>query len=244
MKAIALIPARLEASRFPKKLLTPILGKSVLLRTYESALQTGLFDDVIVVADHDDLINEIVNHGGKAIKSKGTYESGTDRIAEVALHLDADIFINIQGDEPFVQKQPLEQLLALFQNPSTQVGSLVQELKRSEDIQDPNFVKVALSLSHNALLFSRNPIPYIRDTQAPVNYYEHIGVYGFKKEALAQFTQWEMSPLEKVEKIECLRFLENDMRIAMAITNYMGIEIDTPQDIDRAIEFMNKHNLK
>ena len=244
MKAIALIPARLEASRFPKKLLTPILGKSVLLRTYESALQTGLFDDVIVVADHDDLINEIINNGGKAIKSKGTYESGTDRIAEVALHLDADIFINIQGDEPFVQKQPLEQLLALFQNPSTQVGSLVQELKRSEDIQDPNFVKVALSLSHKALLFSRNPIPYIRDTQAPVNYYEHIGVYGFKKEALAQFTQLEMSPLEKIEKIECLRFLENDMPIAMAITNYMGIEIDTPKDIDRAIEFMNKHNLK
>ena len=244
MKAIALIPARLEASRFPKKLLTPILGKSVLLRTYESALQTGLFDDVVVVADHDDLINEIINNGGKAIKSKGTYESGTDRIAEVALHLDADIFINIQGDEPFVQKQPLEQLLDLFHNPSTQVGSLVQELKRSEDIQDPNFVKVALSLSHKALLFSRNPIPYIRDTQAPVHYYEHIGVYGFKKEALAQFTQWDMSPLEKIEKIECLRFLENDMPIAMAITNYMSIEIDTPQDIDRAIEFMNKHNLK
>ena len=244
MKAIALIPARLEASRFPRKLLTLIQGKSVLQRTYESAMNSGLFDDVVVVADHDDLILEITRNGGKAVKRQGVYESGTDRIAEIAAHLDADIFVNIQGDEPFVQKEPLQQLLNLFNDPSVQVASLVQELHNNDDINDPNFVKVALSIHKKALLFSRNPIPYRRDQEVPNTYYEHIGVYGFKKEALIQFTQLPMSPLEKVEKIECLRFLENDIPIHMDITNYMGIEIDTPQDIDRAIEFMNKHNLK
>ena len=136
MKAIALIPERLEASRFPRKLLTLIQGKSVLQRTYESAMNSGLFDDVVVVADHDDLILEITRNGGKAVKSQGVYESGTDRIAEIAAHLDADIFVNIQGDEPFVQKEPLQQLLNLFNDPTVQVTSLVQELHNIDDIND------------------------------------------------------------------------------------------------------------
>jgi len=242
MRAIALIPARLGATRFPKKLLADIKGKSVIRRTYESAMNTGLFEAVIVVTDSEEIRAEIEAHGGKAMMSSRTYESGTDRIAEMAAHMDADVFVNVQGDEPFVQKQPLAQLLALFApengGNAVQVASLVQPLKEEQYIKDPNYVKVALSLNNDALFFSRSVIPYPRDQQLAITYYEHIGVYAFKKDALMQFTQWPMTPLEAAEKIECLRFLEHGISIKMAITNYMGVEIDTPEDITRAVQMM------
>ena len=242
MKVIALIPARLDATRFPAKLLAPLKGKSVIRRTYESAVGTGLFDEVIVVTDSDDILNEVVNHGGKAMKSKGVYESGTDRIAEIAGGIDADLFVNIQGDEPFVQKEPLAQLINLFKGPDTVlVASLVQLLTDPELIIDPNYVKVALDLNNNALFFSRSVIPYPRNTERVIPYYEHIGVYAFRKTALMDFTKWPMTPLEAVEKIECLRFLEHGVPMRMAITQYMGVEIDTPEDIIRAEKLMEKN---
>ncbi len=237
MKAIALIPARLQATRFPKKLLAKINGVSVIVRTYRSALNTGLFDEVIVVSDSDEIIEEIVNNGGKAVKSQHEYESGTDRIAEVAANMDADIFVNVQGDEPFVQKQPLELLLNLFRGEdgkNVQVGSLVQELKDPALIADPNYVKVALALNNDAIFFSRSVVPYPRNKDISITYYEHIGVYAFRKNALLSFTNWEMTPLENAEKVECLRFLEHGVPMKMAITNYMGVEIDMPEDIQKA----------
>jgi 3-deoxy-manno-octulosonate cytidylyltransferase (CMP-KDO synthetase) len=242
MKCIALIPARIGATRFPRKMLAMIKGKSVIRRTYESALQTGLFDQVIVVTDSDEIIAEIQSCGGNAVKSKAPYESGTDRIAEVVQALEGDVFVNVQGDEPFVQKEPLAALLALFQDDATlSVGSLVQVLRDPDLIADPNYVKVALDKKQNALFFSRSIIPYLRNTEASVDYYEHIGVYAFRKDALLQFTQWPMSPLENAEKIECLRFLENGMSMRMAITDYMGVEIDTPEDIKRAETLMDSN---
>ncbi len=246
MKCIALIPARIGATRFPNKLLARIKGKSVIRRTYESALATGLFQQVIVVSDSDEIIQEIHSCGGQTFKSTKVYDSGTDRIAEVALTLDADIIVNVQGDEPFVQKEPLEALIALFNtsNPKPEVASLVQQLHDDSLIQDPNFVKVALDKNNNALFFSRSVLPYARDKSISIPYYEHIGVYAFTPQALHQFTQWEQGILERAEKIECLRFLENGMPIKMAISQYMGVEIDSPEDIERAELFMEKNNLK
>ncbi len=241
MKVIALIPARLGATRFPSKLLALLKGKSVIRRTYESAVCAGLFDEVVVVTDSDDILNEVVKHGGRAMKSKGPYESGTDRIAEVAADMDADVFVNIQGDEPFVQKEPLAQLINLFKEEDLQVASLVQLLTDPELIIDPNYVKVALDINNNALFFSRSVIPYPRNAEMSIPYYEHIGVYAFRKKALLDFTNWPMTPLEAVEKIECLRFLEHGVPIRMAITRYMGVEIDTPEDMLRAEELMNKN---
>ena len=242
MKCIALIPARIGATRFPRKMLAMIKGKSVIRRTYESTLRTGLFDQVIVVSDSDEIIAEIQSCGGTAVKSKLPYESGTDRIAEVVEGLEGDVFVNVQGDEPFVQKEPLAALLAMFQlDAQLAVGSLVQVLRDPNLIADPNYVKVALDKKQNALFFSRSVIPYLRNTEASIDYYEHIGVYAFRKEALMQFTQWPMSPLENAEKIECLRFLENGVSMRMAITDYMGVEIDTPEDIQRAEALMESH---
>lgn len=243
MKAIALIPARIGATRFPAKLLAPLKGKTVIRRTYESAVNTGLFDEVIVVTDNDDILNEIQRHGGTAVKSKREYESGTDRIAEVAAALDAGIFVNVQGDEPFVQKEPLAQLLDLFKEKDghhIQVASLVQRLTDPALIQDPNYVKVALALNNDALFFSRSVVPYPRNAALDIPYYEHIGVYAFRKDALMKFTTWPMTPLEAAEKVECLRFLEHSIPIRIAITQYMGVEIDTPEDITRAEVLMEK----
>lgn len=243
MKVIALIPARLGATRFPSKLLAPLKGKSVIRRTYESAVNTGLFDEVIVVTDSDEIMDEIMQNGGKAVKSQGVYESGTDRIAEVAAHMEGDVFVNVQGDEPFVQREPLEQLLQLFSGAdgaNVQVGSLVQRLYNPALIQDHNYVKVALALNNDALFFSRSVLPYPRNKEIDIPYYEHIGVYAFRKDALMKFTRWPMTPLEAAEKVECLRFLEHGVPMRMAVTQYMGVEIDTPEDIIRAEKLMEE----
>jgi 3-deoxy-manno-octulosonate cytidylyltransferase (CMP-KDO synthetase) len=244
MKVVALIPARLGATRFPAKLLAPIRGKSVILRTYQSAIGTGLFTEVIVVTDSDLIHDEITRHGGKAVMSKGTYESGTDRIAEIAAIMNADVFVNVQGDEPFVQKDPLQKLLDVFEGEAgklVEVASLVQQLHEPNLISDPNYVKVALDLQHNALFFSRSMIPYPRDTKINIPYYEHIGVYAFRKKALMNFTRWSITPLEAAEKVECLRFLEHGVPMKMVITNYMGVEIDTPEDIEKAERLMDEN---
>lgn len=243
MRVVALIPGRLGASRFPEKLLATIKGKSVIRRTYESAMNTGLFEEVIVVADHDRIIEEVNSFGGKTIKSKKEYESGTDRIAEAAADMEADVFLNVQGDEPFVQREPLEKLLKVFDGDAgknIQVASIVQKMEHPESVTNPNFVKVVLDLNGNALYFSRSPIPYLRDKDYQPDYYQHIGVYAFRKQALMKFPQLPMTPLEKAEKIECLRFLENGIAMKMVVTPYNGVGIDVPEDINRALAMMDK----
>lgn len=239
MKKIAMIPARYAATRFPAKLMQQLGSKTVIWLTYENTVKTGLFDDVVVVTDSDIIYKEIISHGGKAVMSKKEHESGSDRIAEAVADMDVDIVVNVQGDEPFVQKEPLEKLLSEFNDTSVQVASLMQVLKEQKFIDDPNYVKVAVDKNMNALMFSRSPIPYHRDKNVSPVYYEHIGVYAFKKQALLNFTQWEMTPLEAAEKIECLRYLENGITLKMVVTEYMGIEIDTPEDLERAAKLLN-----
>ena len=234
MKKIALIPARYDATRFKGKLMADLKGKPVILHTYEATIATELFDDVIVVTDSDIIYKEIITNGGKAFMSKREHESGTDRIAEAAENMEVDIIVNVQGDTPFVKKEPVENLLAQFDDPSVLVASLMQPLEDEKLIADPNYVKVAVDKKMNSLFFSRSIIPYPRNKDVAITYYEHIGVYAFRKQALLNFTQWPVSPLEDAEKIECLRYLENGIALRMVITDYIGVEIDTPEDLKKA----------
>ena len=234
----AFIPARYAATRFPAKLMQALGDKTVIRHTYDNTLATGLFDEVYVVTDSEIIFNEITAHGGKAIMSKKEHESGSDRIAEAIKDLAIDIVVNVQGDEPFVKKEPLEKLIAVFKDDKVQVASLMQVLTHSDLIADPNYVKVAVDKNMNALFFSRSVIPYPRNTELAIPYYEHIGVYAFKKQSLLDFTHWPMSPLEAAEKIECLRYLENGVPIKMVVTSYMGVEIDTPEDLIKAAELL------
>lgn len=233
-----MIPARYAATRFPAKLMQLLGTKTVIRHTYDNTLATGLFDEVIVVTDSDIIYNEITGHGGKAKMSSRPHESGSDRIAEAVADMSVDIVVNVQGDEPFVQKEPLQKLLQAFDDDTVQVASLMQVLKEEKFISDPNYVKVAVDKNMNSLFFSRSVIPYPRDKAVAVNYYEHIGVYAFRKQALLNFTQWEITPLEAAEKVECLRYLENGVPLKMIVTEYMGVEIDTPEDLERAAKLL------
>ncbi|WP_160712033.1 3-deoxy-manno-octulosonate cytidylyltransferase [Chitinophaga solisilvae] len=241
MKKIGLIPARYGATRFPGKMMADLGGKTVILRTYESTVNTGVFDEVMVVTDSDIIYNEIISHGGKAIMSKKEHESGSDRIAEAVADMDVDIVVNVQGDEPFTQREPLEKLLQVFEGEAgknVQVASLMQELHDEASIADPNYVKVAVDKNFNALFFSRSVIPYPRNKEIKPVYYEHIGIYAFRRQTLMDFTQWPMTPLESAEKIECLRYLENGVPMKMVLTSYMGVEIDTPEDLVKAAKYL------
>jgi 3-deoxy-manno-octulosonate cytidylyltransferase (CMP-KDO synthetase) len=234
MKKIAFIPARYAATRFPAKLMQMLGSKTVIRTTYDNTIATGLFDKVVVVTDSEIIYNEIVSNSGKAKMSIKQHESGSDRIAEAVADMDVDIVVNVQGDEPFVQKEPLQKLLQVFEDDKVQVASLMQILTEEKYIADPNYVKVAVDKNMNSLMFSRSPIPYHRDKMVSPIYYEHIGVYAFRKQALLNFSSWQMTPLEAAEKIECLRYLENGVPLKMIVTEYMGVEIDTPEDLERA----------
>lgn len=237
MKTIAMIPARYAASRFPAKLMQNLAGKTVILRTYESTIATKLFSEVYVVTDSDIIYDEIISHGGKAIMSKKEHESGSDRIAEAVANVDCDIVVNVQGDEPFTERESLEKVLEVFKGDADKnidLASLMVEIKDWEEINNPNTVKVIVDQNDFALYFSRSPIPFPRDKSVDSKYFKHKGIYAFRKQALLDFTVLPMQFLEATEKIECIRYLEYGKRIKMVETNVQGIEIDTPEDLERA----------
>ncbi len=232
-----MIPARYGASRFPGKLMQDLGGKPVIVRTYEAAKATSLFDEVFVVTDSEIIYNEIELSGGKAIMSKKQHECGSDRIAEAVEHMDIDIVVNVQGDEPFTSKEGLEQVLSVYKGADADkidLASLMTEINDWKEISDPNCVKVIVDKDNYALYFSRSPIPYPRDKNADIQYYKHKGIYAFRKKALMDFYRLPMRALEAAEKIECIRYLEYGKNIKMAISNTQGIEIDTPEDLVRA----------
>lgn len=237
MKIIAMIPARYAASRFPGKLMQNLAGKSVIRRTYEATVQTQLFEDVYVVTDSEIIYNEITNNGGKAIMSIKTHESGSDRIAEAVANVDCDIVVNVQGDEPFTERESLEKVLHVFKGDAQKeidLASLMVEITDTEEINNPNTVKVIVDQNNFALYFSRSPIPYPRDKDVNARYFKHKGVYAFRKQAILDFAKLPMQFLEASEKIECIRYLEYGKRIKMVETNVQGVEIDTPEDLERA----------
>lgn len=236
-KIIAMIPARYEAARFPGKLMQDLNGKTVIRRTYEAALNTNLFEEVYVVTDSDIIFEEILRFGGKAIKSTLVHETGSDRIAEAVEDMDVDIVLNVQGDEPLIDRQSLAKLLQIFEEDKEKVidlASLKTPMHESEEITNPNNVKVITNKDNLALYFSRFPVPYPRDTNSGVTYYKHIGVYAFRKQALMDFHNLPMLPLEATEKIECIRYLEYGKTIKMVETEFRGIGIDTPEDLEKA----------
>ncbi len=240
MKTIAVIPARYAAARFPAKLMQPLGDKTIIAHTYENTMATRLFDEVMVVTDSQIIFDEIAHYGGYVIMSKQPHESGSDRIAEAIVDLEVDIIVNVQGDEPFVKKEPLEKLLGAFgddKQHKVQVASLMMHITDEQMINDPNTVKVVVDKNNNALMFSRNPIPYPRDKKFAI-YHKHIGVYAYRKNALLTFTSLAATPLELTEKIECLRYLENGISLKMVLTDYAGVSIDTPQDLQKARLFI------
>lgn len=237
MKTIALIPARYAATRFPGKLMQKLGEKTIIRQTYENTVATLLFDEVIVVTDSKIIYNEILQNGGYAVMSKKQHESGSDRIAEAVANIDVDIVVNVQGDEPFVKKEMLKNLLSPFKNDPNQnikVASLMHTIEDEEIIINPNQVKVVVDKNNNALLFSRSVIPFHRDKDITPVYYKHIGIYAYRKNVLMDFTQWKSTPLEKIEKLEQLRYLENGIPIRMVVTNESPVSIDTPEDYERA----------
>ncbi len=237
MRVIAMIPARYQASRFPAKLMQDLCGKPVIVRTYEAAVQTDLFDAVYVVTDSETIADTIKGIGGRVIMSKNEHESGSDRIAEAIIDMDVDIVINVQGDEPLIDRESLAKTIAVFEkdvDKKIDLASLMTPISDWDEISNPNTVKVIVDNQNFALYFSRSPIPYPRDEKVQATYYKHKGVYAFRKRALLDFQQLPMLTLEAKEKIEAIRFLEYGKKIKMVETHVTGIEIDTPEDLERA----------
>jgi len=237
MKIIAVIPARYASTRFPAKLMQDLGGKTVITRTYEAAVNTQLFDDVFVVTDSSLIFDEITNAGGKAIMSIKEHESGSDRIAEAVEHLNVDIVINVQGDEPFINAAPLAKVIEVFRNDldnKVDLASLMREITNEDEINNPNNVKVVVDQSGFALYFSRSVIPYPREKNVGVRYFQHVGIYAFRKEALMAFYKLPMTTLEASEKLEQLRYLEYGKRIKMVETTDVSIGIDTLEDLEKA----------
>lgn len=237
MKTIAVIPARYASTRFPAKLMQDLGGKTVILRTYEAAITTQLFNDVFVVTDSDLIYDEIISNGGKAIMSLKEHESGSDRIAEAIENLEVDIVVNVQGDEPFIDAESLSKVIEVFKNDSNRqidLASLMREITDENEIKNPNNVKVITDQNGFALYFSRAVIPHPRDVDAGVRYWQHIGIYAFRKQALLDFSKLPIGQLEASEKLEQLRYLEYGKRIKMVETTHVGIGIDTLEDLEKA----------
>jgi len=217
--------------------------KTVILRTYQNVVATDLFDDVVVATDSDVIFKEISDNGGRAVMTRIDHQCGSDRIAESVAGMDADVVINVQGDEPFVDGTSLKKLIDVFKYDSKReiaLASLMTPLKDYEEVKNPSVVKVIVDLNSFALYFSRSPIPFDRDNEQSPPYYKHVGVYAFRKQALIEFSEQEMTPLESAEKIECIRYLEHGKKIKMVETLNLNFEIDTPNDLERAKAHLNQ----
>jgi len=237
VKTIAVIPARFDSTRFPGKLMKKLKDKSIILTTYQATVDTQLFDNVIVATDSDVIFDEITKNGGQAMMTRKDHQTGSDRIAEVIQNMDVDVIVNVQGDEPFMTKKPLADLIDVFRKDAQKqiaVASLMQRIKAHEDVINPNVVKVIVDKDNHAMYFSRLPIPYPRNIHSGASYYRHIGVYAFRKDALLDFSKNKMLPNEATEMVEAIRYLEYGQKIKMVESDYAGIGIDTPEDLEKA----------
>ncbi|PZX55857.1 3-deoxy-manno-octulosonate cytidylyltransferase [Algoriphagus chordae] len=232
-KTAALIPARYASTRLPSKLVQDLGGKSVIQRTYLSTLAAGVFDEVWVVTDHLEIKNQIETLGGKVFVSKKEHQSGSDRIAEAMEEVDADLIVNVQGDEPFQDQTSLRDLIAVFEDAQVQVASLKTKIP-AEEAQNQNTVKVVTDLKGNALYFSRSAIPFNRESKTELSYWKHIGIYAYRRAVLQAFTSLPKSELESVEMLEQLRLLENGYKIKMVETLHQTVAIDTAEDLEKA----------
>jgi len=246
MRIVAAIPARLDSTRLPKKLLREICGKSLIARTYEATVNSNLFDDVLVITNSREIISELENSKIKYIFDDANYQTGTDRIAGVASKIEADIIINVQGDEPFINSNTIQSILNTFtydKENSIGIVSVMTPIKDEKELKNPNNVKVFTDVSNNAIYFSRHSIPFKSDLNIS-KAHKHVGVYAFRKKSLIEFAKLNVGELESSEKIEALRLIENDIKIKMINSNETFIGIDTEEDIQKAIKiFCEKGNL-
>ncbi|MCH5307906.1 MAG: 3-deoxy-manno-octulosonate cytidylyltransferase [Prevotella sp.] len=245
MKFIAIIPARYASTRFPGKPLAMLGGKTVIQRVYEQAL--SVLPEAYVATDDERIFNAVEQFGGRAIMTRSDHKSGTDRIEEAAnkIGTDADVIINIQGDEPFIQPSQILTLQHLFDAEETQIGTLGKRFEDMEAVLNPNSPKIVCDHRGFALYFSRSVIPYIRGKEQEnwlehFPYLKHLGVYAYRREVLHQVTQLPQSPLEQAESLEQLRWLENGYRIRVGLTDVETVGIDTPEDLRRAEEFLKQ----
>ena len=243
MKYIAIIPARYASTRFPGKPLAMLGGKTVIQRVYEQV--SSVLDEVYVATDDERILSCVESFGGKAVMTRSDHKSGTDRIQEAVekIGTQADVIINVQGDEPFIQPSQVETLMRLFDEPSTQIGTLGKRFDSLEAIQNPNSPKIVIDIRGFALYFSRSVIPYIRGVETEdwfgkYPFLKHLGIYAYRREVLAEVTKLPQSSLEKAESLEQLRWLENGYRIRVGLTDVETVGIDTPEDLQRAEEFL------
>ena len=236
MKAIAVIPARLGSTRLPRKMLREIAGRPLIGVVYEAVRSSPLLADVIIATDSGEIMNTCSNHGWKAQLTASTHKSGTERVHEISCRESADVYINVQGDEPMVRAEHIASLLEVMKNPGAQVGTLVTRAAE-EDLRNPNAVKVVADVAGRALYFSRATIPFDRDGTSP-QYFKHLGLYAYRKAALDRFVVLPESSLEKSERLEQLRFLENGISIYCAETAYDSVGVDTEEDLRRVIELL------
>jgi 3-deoxy-manno-octulosonate cytidylyltransferase (CMP-KDO synthetase) len=246
MKFMAIIPARYASTRYPGKPLAILGGKTVIQRVYEQV--KSVLDDVYVATDDDRIYSTVTDFGGKAVMTRADHKSGTDRIEEAAekIGLDADVIINVQGDEPFIQPSQIKTLMQLFDAPETQIGTLGKPFESIDAVENPNSPKIVTDNRGFALYFSRSIIPYIRGKErdrwfGEYPFLKHLGVYAYRREVLAEVTKLPMSSLEKAESLEQLRWLQNGYRIRVGLTDIETVGIDTPEDLTRAEEFLLKH---
>jgi 3-deoxy-manno-octulosonate cytidylyltransferase (CMP-KDO synthetase) len=245
MNAIGIIPTRYASSRFPGKPLVEILGKPMIQRVYERACQAKFLDKVIAATDDQRIFDAVSNFSGNVVMTSHNAANGTERVAEVAQQLDAKLIVNIQGDEPLIDPGVIDQLVILMkQNPAVPVGTLIKKIENVENLINPNIPKVVVDKNFYALYFSRSVIPYYRDHEdqaqwlKDADFYQHIGLYIYRRDFLLEFVELPISNLEKIEQLEQLRILENGYKIKVGLTETESIGVDVPADIDRVISYL------
>ena len=245
MKFIAIIPARYASTRFPGKPLAVLGGKTVIQRVYEQA--SSVLEEAYVATDDERIFNAVESFGGRAVMTRADHKSGTDRIEEAAekIGTDADVIINIQDDEPFIQKSQIETLMQLFEHTETQIGTLGKRFETIDAALNPNSPKIVTDLQGFALYFSRSIIPFVRGQEQATwlekyPFLKHLGLYAYRREVLREVTKLPQSPLEIAESLEQLRWLENGYRIRVGLTDVETVGIDTPEDLQRAEEFLKE----
>lgn len=238
MQILGIIPARYASSRFPGKPLVNIAGKSMIQRVYEQAKKCPHLHEVIVATDDHRIFEHVKAFGGEVVMTANTHQSGTDRCAEVALaYTHYDVIINIQGDEPYIDPEQISKLAQCFNSPDAQIATLIKHIKTEQELHNPNSPKVVINRQDEAVYFSRSALPHIRGEE-PQNwlefyaYFKHIGIYGYRADVLQQITKLPISPLEKAESLEQLRWIENGYRIKVAETDLETYAIDTPEDLE------------
>lgn len=248
MSAIVIIPSRYSSSRFPGKPLYPFSGKPMIQHVYERAKSASMVEKVFVATDNDAIFEAVGEFGGRAVMTSEKHLSGTDRIAEAVKRLriqDTDIVVNVQGDEPLIHPQMIDEVIKLMDDKTASIGTLIKRIENPVEINNPNVVKAVFDRQNFALYFSRSPIPYHRDDEMNYKaYFKHIGIYAYRKKALLRFAALPPSPLEEIEKLEQLRALENKIIIKVYETSYETIGVDTPADAERVEQCLNISSLQ